>query len=86
MLRLRSLELERWSLVHSGRVVFTAGYNTEWSGRLEVHGVDWSGLPSDVPVAGAGVVEEDMAELLSAFSHHHYPLVVSGPGKVLDWA
>ena len=85
MVRLRALELERWPLVHCSRVVFAPGHNSEWSGRFEVHSVDRSRLTSDVPVAGPGVRKEDVAELLSPLAHHHYPLIVSRPGEVLDW-
>ena len=52
----------------------------------EVAGVDWPGLSGDVPVGGSGVGQEDVAELLAALAHADHPLVVGGPGKVLDRA
>ena len=42
------------------------------------------GLAGDVAVAGAGVREEHVPELLPALAHHHDPLVVPRPGQVLD--
>ena len=52
----------------------------------EVAGVYWPGLSGDVPVGGSGVGQEDVAELLAALAHADHPLVVGGPGKVLDRA
>ena len=84
MLSLGPLELERRPLVHSSSVVFAASHDSERSRWLEVDGVDGPRLPGDVAVAGAGVGEEDVAELLPALAHHHDPLVVRRPGQVLD--
>ena len=86
MVRLGSLELEWRPLVHGGRVVLTPRHDAEGAARLEVHRVDGAGLAGDVPVAGAGVRQEDVAELLSSLSHHHHPLVITGPGQILDGA
>ena len=43
-------------------------------------------MSGDVPVGGAGVGQEDVAELLSPLAHADHPLVVGRPGKVLDRA
>ena len=84
MLSLGPFELEGRPLVHSSSVVFAASHDSERSRWLEVDGVDGPRLPGDVAVAGAGVREEDVAELLPALAHHHDPLVVRRPGQVLD--
>ena len=86
MVILSSLELEGRTFVHGRRVVFAPRHDPEGPGGLEVHGVDGPGLAGDVPVAGPSVGQEDVTELLSALAHHHHPLVVVGPGEVLDGA
>lgn len=43
-------------------------------------------MPGNVPVAGSGVGQEDMAELFSALADDNDPLVVRRPGQVVDRA
>ena len=52
--------------------------------HLHVTGVDGSCLASDVTIAGASVCQEHVSKLLPSLPHHHYPLIVAGPGQVLD--
>ena len=73
VVRLGSLELERWSLVHGGRVVLAARHDTERSAGLEVHGVDGPGLAGDVSVAGPGVGQEDVTVLLASLTNNNHP-------------
>ena len=73
VVRLGSLELERWSLVHGGRVVLAPRHDTERSAGLQVHGVDGPGLAGDVSVAGPSVGQEDVAVLLATLANNNHP-------------
>ena len=53
---------------------------------LEVHSIDRPGLTRDIPIAGASVSQEDVTKLLTALANHNDPLIVTGPGEVLDWS